>query len=211
MHVVSVNVGRPRLVAHRGETFATAINKRPVAGPRAMTERGLEGDKSADAKHHGGPLQALCVYPHEHYAHFADKLGATLDIPSFGENLTTQGLLECECCIGDVLRLGAGAVVAITKPREPCSKLALKHNCTELAAWIRSTGYCGFYLRLVEPAPVAADDPIALIDRPHEGLTVAGAMRAMFDPDAPAHLIARYADCDALTPGWRERFARRLA
>ena len=32
-----------------------------------------------------------------------------------------------------------------------------------------------------------------------------GAMRALFSPDADPDTIARYANCEALTPGWRDR------
>lgn len=211
MRLISVNTARPRLIVHRGKSFNSAIHKQPQPGRVAVTEAGVEGDKCADTRHHGGPLQAICVFPHEHYAHFADKLGCDeLPVPSFGENFTTTGLLETELCIGDELRFGDTLVAAITKPREPCATLARKHDCPDLVRWVHETRYTGYYLRVVTPGCVRADDPIELLDRPYEGLTVADTMRALFDPDADPAMIARYADCEALTPEWRARARKRL-
>lgn len=214
MQLLSVNTARPRLIAHRGKSFSSAINKQPQAGPVAVSETGVAGDKCADTRHHGGPLQAVCVYPHEHYVYFAAKLGLDeLPVPGFGENFTTMGLLEAELCIGDELRFGSDLVAAITKPREPCSTLARKHDSPDLVRWVHETRYTGFYLRIVTPAPggVQAGDSIELLDRPHEGLTVADTMRALFDPDADPAMIERYAECESLTPQWRERASKRLA
>ncbi len=212
MKLISVNIARPRLVVHRGKSFSTAIKKQPQQGPVVVTERGLEGDKCADLRHHGGPLQAICVYPYEHYAYFSEKLGRDVPVPSFGENFTTTGLIETELCIGDELRIGDELVAAITKPREPCGTLARNNDSSDLIRWVHETCYTGFYLRVVTPAPggVAPGDAIELLNRPHEDLTVAGTMRALFSPDADAALIERYADCEALTPEWRERANKRL-
>jgi hypothetical protein len=44
----------------------------------------------------------------------------------FGENLTTEGLLENSLCIGDRLRAGS-AVLIVTQPRMSCYKLAGCH------------------------------------------------------------------------------------
>jgi MOSC domain-containing protein YiiM len=44
---------------------------------------------------HGGPDKAVYVYPAEHYVHWHRELpDMTLPWGMFGENLTTEGLLE---------------------------------------------------------------------------------------------------------------------
>src|SRR5262249_18011115 len=49
----------------------------------------------------GNPGQAVYAYPSEHYGPWAERLGYELSPGNFGENLTTQGLLEDAVHIGD--------------------------------------------------------------------------------------------------------------
>ena len=68
MRVISVNVGMPKNITVRGVTFPvqTAIWKSPVAGPVAVREHNLAGDRQADLRVHGGPHKAVYAYPSEH-------------------------------------------------------------------------------------------------------------------------------------------------
>jgi MOSC domain-containing protein YiiM len=43
---------------------------------------------------------------------------------AFGENVTTEGMMEEEGCIGDQFRFGS-AVLQVTQPRKPCFKLGI--------------------------------------------------------------------------------------
>ena len=54
-----------------------------------------------------------------------------VDFPygKLGENLTTEGLLESEVCIGDEFQVGT-AVVRVAQPRLPCYKLGVKLGAT---------------------------------------------------------------------------------
>lgn len=193
---------------HQGQSYTTAINKSPVDGPVELDWGGLEGDKQANTQNHGGPDKAVCCYAHEHYGYFAVKLGCDLPVPSFGENLTTRGLFETEVAIGDTYRIGA-ATLQVTQPREPCVKLARKHNEPQLGNWIHETGYTGFYLRVIEANPIEAGDTIELSERPHPQHTIANAMQAQFgefNPDA----LRSFLDNPALSDAWRTRMKKRL-
>lgn len=176
-----------------------------------MTPTGLKLDHQAHQDVHGGTELALCAFPLDHYAHLAARLGHDLPIPSFGENLTTQGLLEHEACIGDIYRIGQDVRVQISQPREPCSTLTRKHNRPELAQWIHETGFTGFYLRVLQTGNIQAGDPIELLEQPHPNLTVALAMQAMFKNPPPADLAQRFARCPGLSPKWRQRMSKQLA
>ena len=54
MRLLSVNVGRPRLVQYNGQTISTAIYKEPVSGAVDVGELGLNTDDQADKRAHGG-------------------------------------------------------------------------------------------------------------------------------------------------------------
>jgi MOSC domain-containing protein YiiM len=87
----------------------TGIFKEPVAGRVRVTALNLAGDEQADLTVHGGPSKAIYVYPSEHYEFWRKELPEmNFSWGMFGENLTTEGLLEHQLNIGD--RLCAGSV-----------------------------------------------------------------------------------------------------
>ena len=202
MKIVSLSLGRPRIVVRGGRQYSTAIDRRPVDGPVELTPEGFVGDRVADNRWHGGPDKAICCYPHEHYAHWSRELGVELSIPSFGENFTTSGLLESEVCIGYRFRIG-DAILQVSQPRQPCWKLAGKHSQPALPKWIVAKGYTGFYFRVLEAAPIAAGQTIELLDRPHPEMPVDRAMWIMAGI-APAEGRAELAALPELSQDWRE-------
>ncbi len=121
MELISTNVGLPREVWWQGKTVSTAIFKSPVEGPIGLRTLNLDGDGQADLSVHGGPNKAAYVYPAEHYVFWRGELSdMDLSWGHFGENFTTQGLLEENVYIGDTFRVGS-ALVKVTEPRTPCS------------------------------------------------------------------------------------------
>ena len=124
MKVISLNVGVPRMVSWKGLEVSTGIFKEPVSGPVMLRRLDFDGDRQADLEVHGGPAKALYAYPSEHYEPWRKELrDPELAWPGFGENLTTEGLLEDDAHIGDRFRIG-DALVMVTQPRFPCYKLA---------------------------------------------------------------------------------------
>ena len=209
MRVVSLNIGRPSLLVRNERRYSTAINRRPVAGPVLLELTGFEGDRVADAESHGGPDKAVCCYPHEHYAHWNRELGLDLAVPSFGENLTTEGLLESEMCIGDVFRIG-DAVVQISQPRQPCWKLANHRENPELPKLINEMGYTGFYLRVLKPGQLTGGDTITISERPHPGLTVLLTTRTFLAHRPDRGLLKCMVRVPELSASWQKRMADKL-
>ena len=102
MRVVSVNVGTPREILYRGRTVRTGIFKEPVQENVHLRKLNFDGDWQADLSVHGGLSKAVYVYPAEHYEYWRGKLdGLKLPWGAFGENLTSEGLLEETIQIGD--------------------------------------------------------------------------------------------------------------
>src|ERR1043165_3554031 len=128
MKIISLNVGRPRLVMRNGEAVSTGIYKEPVAGRVMLRTLNLDGDRQADLSVHGGPEKAVYVYPSERYAFWRQEL-PEMELPwgMFGENFTTTGLFETEVHIGDRFTVGS-AEVMVTQPRMPCYKLGIRFD-----------------------------------------------------------------------------------
>ncbi|MFN0150089.1 MAG: MOSC domain-containing protein [bacterium] len=162
MRVLSVNVAQSRVVDWRGREITTAFFKEPVAGPVIARALGLDGDAQADPRVHGGPRKAVYAYPSEHYAYWRAALGE-IDLPpgSFGENLTVAALDESRLRTGDVLAIG-GARFAVTQPRYPCAKLAMRFGDPAMVERFLDAGRSGFYLAVLDEGAVEAGDAIAL-------------------------------------------------
>src|SRR5882762_6721535 len=125
MKIISVNVGRPRLVVWNEQPVSTGIYKTAVEGRVMLRTLNLDGDRQADLTVHGGPTKAVYAYPSEHYNYWRAELpemepawmGRAQGM--FGENFTTEGLNEGSVNIGDRFRIGS-AEVMVTEPRMPC-------------------------------------------------------------------------------------------
>jgi MOSC domain-containing protein YiiM len=175
MRVLSVNAAAvgELFVARTGKErrVLTGIHKRPVQGAVFVGPSGLIGDEQADLRLHGGPDKAVYAYPFEHYPFWAARRLATLKrevaLPpgSMGENLTLQGLLECDVWAGDCLHIG-DVICEVTEPRSPCFKFNAKMGFTHAAKMMIQAGNSGFYLRVMRPGALCAGDAITLVPGP---------------------------------------------
>jgi MOSC domain-containing protein YiiM len=200
--VISVNIGTAQPLEGRGRTVLSGIFKRAVSGPVMLTRIGLSGDEQLDRQYHGGADKAVNVYAQEHLITWGESLGRPLEPGAFGENFTTQGLLEDTVCIGDTYQIG-GAVVQVTQPRQPCWKLASKHREPQLVRWVIESGTSGFYLRCLTSGPVRAGDSIELVGQSATRVTVSEANKIMYDVRSDASEILRLLSVAELSDAWR--------
>ncbi len=210
MELISINVGLPREVSWRGKTISTGIFKSPVDGPVQLRTLNFDGDRQADLSVHGGPYKAAYVYPAEHYQFWRGELpDMELNWGNFGENLTTQGLLEEDVLIGDTFRVGS-AVVRVTEPRMPCFKLGIRFGRADMVKRFLASRRSGFYLSVLEEGTVKAGDPFKAIERRAHGITVADITRLYaFDKD-DWETMRRAAELEYLSESWRAYFKKKL-
>ena len=159
MKILSVNVGGPREVEWKGKLIRTSIFKSPQNGSVKVFKLNLEGDKQSDLTVHGGVDKAVYAYPSEHYS-FWRKEFPDLDITwgAFGENLTTEGLLETAVHIGDTLQIGSARFV-ITQPRLPCFKLGIRLGRADIVKRFLRSERSGFYFAVLEEGTVTCGRP----------------------------------------------------
>ncbi len=208
MKVVSLNVGLPRTQPYGRELVWTAGAKRPVPGA-ALGLQGFDGDGQADRRNHGGVDKAVCVYPFDHYEHWAKLFGRPLEPASFSENLTVSGAVEDEVCIGDVFGVGE-AVVQVSQPRTPCGKLAGKNRQRMLTSWVAQAGYTGFYMRVLSEGLVSNGDAFEPIERHPESISVSAVNNIIFGRSEDERLIGRLAHLPEFGADGRALFAGRL-
>lgn len=194
MRIVSVNVGLPRSVEWGGHTITTSIFKQPVVGPVPLNGHQLAGDQQADLTVHGGPDKAVYAYDTVHYTHWQQQMVRADWAPGlFGENLTTEGLLETTVRVGDVFGIGTARLRAV-QPRLPCYKLNVRFDDPGMAARFARAGRSGIYFRVVEPGIVRAHDAIELLEAAATTITIADLAHVLLsrqaDPDTLAAVLA---------------------
>ena len=211
MKIISLNVGRPRLVVWEGQAVSTGIYKTPVEGRVMLRKLNLDGDRQADLTVHGGTTKAAYAYPSEHYGYWRDELpGVELPWGMFGENFTTEGLDELTVNIGDRFRMGA-AEVSVTEPRMPCYKLGIKFGRMDILKRFLASGRTGFYFSVEREGEVGAGDEIELIGRDENGVTVADITRLYAHDRGDFETMRRALAVEALPEKWRQHFRRQLS
>ena len=210
MKVVAISVGRPREVQWRGRKVQTSIFKTPVSHRVYVKRDNIEGDQQSDLSVHGGLEKAVYAYPAEHYTYWRRELpDAQLLWGAFGENFTTEGLLEDEVWIGDRYRVGTAELV-VTQPRMPCYKLAIRFEQAEMVKRFLQSRRSGFYLAVAREGEAGAGDAIERFARDERRLTVAEVVALYATDSANQPLLENASDHPSLPAAWREYFRKRL-
>jgi MOSC domain-containing protein YiiM len=209
--IVSVNVGLPREVSWKGKPVTTGIYKEPVAGPVRVRTLNLEGDRQADLRVHGGWDKAVYAYPSEFYELW-QRERPELDFPwgQFGENLTTEGLVDADVNVGDRFRIGTAELI-VTEPRLPCFKLGIKMGRDEFVAEFLERGLLGFYFAVVQEGELEAGDPIVELSHDPSGFGVTEVTRLYAHDREDVEGLRRAVELDVLPESWRNYFRKRLS
>src|SRR5450432_2510245 len=214
MKIVSLNVGLPREVNWHGQLVTTGIFKEPVAGRVALRKLNFDGDRQADLEVHGGKYKAVYCYPLEHYEYWKKELsGRDLPLGIFGENLTTEGMLEESVHLGDRFSIGTAEVV-VTQPRLPCSKLGIRFQSDDMVRRFLASRRSGFYVAVAREGEVSAGDEVKEISRDKNQVSIADVVRLFVTnryTRADEELVRRAAQVAAFPEHWKEEFAERLA
>jgi MOSC domain-containing protein YiiM len=210
MKIVSVNVGLTREVTWQGKLVTTGIFKEPVNTPVMMRKLNLDGDQQADLTVHGGLAKAIYVYPSEHYSYWRTELPG-IDLPwgMFGENFTTEGLLEENVYIGDRFRIRETEVM-VTEPRMPCYKLGIKFGRPDIIKRFLASRRTGFYFAVAREGLVSAGDAIELIGREQRDISVADVTRLYAFEKNDLKGLRRAIGVDSLPENWKGYFQHQL-
>ena len=177
MRLLSISSGKvaPLFGNHHPDykSVASAIVKTRVSDSDhpnliEITKLGIKGDEQADLSVHGGLEKAIYVYPAEHYPFWNTLLTRetkkTVDLQhgAMGENFTIEGLLETDVFVGDELHIGE-LKFAVVKLREPCFKFNAKMGYKGAAKAMLQSGFCGWYLRVIQTGFISAGTAITLV------------------------------------------------
>ncbi len=205
--VASVQVGLPAPLRGGERVVRSAIVKAQVTGSVPIGVEGLEGDRQADRRVHGGPDKAVYAYAAEDYRWWSAQLDRAdpLRPGTFGENLTTVGLDLGSSALGDRWRVGS-VVLEVAQPRSPCAKLGMRMGDPCFPDRFTAAARPGAYLRVLVPGSLAAGDPIEVDPAPPPTVTISEVFAAPRDVDLARRVLA-----DPRVPAsWASMAARRM-
>ena len=208
--VLSVNVSFPKEIDFEGQTITTGIFKEPVKRRLMLKTLNLEGDRQADLKVHGGPDKAVYAYPMEHYAYWHETF-PTIEMQNgmFGENFTTEGLMEGDVCIGDVFRIGSSQVIA-TQPRMPCYKLGVKFGRMDVLKTFLASGRSGIYFKVSKEGEVGAGDAIVQVSKDSNRITISDIVRLYASEKDDVESLRSAVKVKDLPNGWKHHFLEQI-
>jgi MOSC domain-containing protein YiiM len=210
MKLISVNVGLPREITAGGKTVRTSIWKYPVQGRVHASTLNLDGDQQSDLSVHGGVDKAVYVYPSEHYSYWRTQL-PDLELPwgAFGENFTSEGILEDQTKIGDRIRIGSTEFM-VTQPRMPCFKLGIRFNRRDMVKRFLESKRSGFYLAVIREGEVQTGEAIEFTEKQEAGVTITEIVN-LYTVDSQNQELLRHAtELPALPQTWKDYFRKRL-
>jgi MOSC domain-containing protein YiiM len=211
MKVISVNVGLPIRVNFGRELVTTAIFINPIKHRIKINKLNLEGDKQADLSVHGGIYKAVYAYPSEHYDFWKKEIkDFEYSWGTFGENLTTEGLLENEVNIGDQFKIGSSKVIA-TQPRIPCYKLGVRFGRMDIIRRFMASERSGIYFKVAQEGEIGADDKIELIKSDKNRVTIHDIFHLQTTDDRNIEMMNRAIKTKDLPEGWRNYFMEKLS
>lgn len=211
MKIISLNVGLPRTVRDHDREVRTSIFKSPVPGPLLLRRINLDGDLQSDLSVHGGKNKAVYAYASEHYQYWREQLPDYEFVwGNFGENFTTEGLLEQDAFLGDQFRVG-GAVIKVTQPRFPCFKLGIRFDRADMVKRFLASRRSGIYFSVVEEGMVNVGDTFERSREDERRISIADINRAFGDPQENLELVQRIVSLEVLPSGLHAEFSEMLA
>ena len=210
MKLISVNVGLPREITVGAKTVKTSIWKYPVQGRVHVSTLNLDGDQQSDLSVHGGVDKAVYLYPSEHYSYWRTQL-LDVELPwgAFGENFTSDGILEEQTRIGDRIRVGSAEFI-VTQPRMPCYKLGIRFNRRDMVKRFLQSKRSGFYLAVIREGEVKKGDAIEFTEKQETGVTITDIVNLYTVDSQNQELLRRATEVPALPQSWKDYFRKRL-
>ena len=132
-----------------------------------------------------------------------------LSYANFGENLTTEGLLETELFIGDRLKIGTAEFIA-TEPRMPCYKLGIRFGRKDILRRFLQSRRSGFYLAVTKTGELTAGDQIEFLSRDENRVSVTDIVRVWVEDKDDSETMSRAMKIDTFPEKWKQVFRERI-
>lgn len=197
------------IVDKKGQKYISSYKKKPVNEAVFVNYLGLENDTQGDSSHHGGVDKAVCVYTQKSYDFLKEAHGIELPPCAFGENLILEDVDDCDFCIGDVYKCG-DILFEVSQPRPPCWRISSVMGVPNLTGLVVKEAKTGFYLRVLKEGILDINNPLELVSRPNDGISIELLSKCSFDAKNNQENIRKILSCSELAAAFRTTLVRRL-
>ncbi|NND16034.1 MAG: MOSC domain-containing protein, partial [Eudoraea sp.] len=185
--------------------------KEPVTGPIYLKDHAVTADTIGNKKVHGGEYKACYLFSSEHYPYWKEVYPSMdWNWGMFGENVTTEGLLDSEIHIGDIFKIGS-SIVQATIPREPCYKLGVKFNDQHIIETFIAHGYPGTYVKILEEGEIKEGDIIEKLEAAKNSISIAYFFKILNTKDKERSVLLDLIENPYLPKYKKERFSKLLS
>jgi len=211
MKILSINISLPKKITFNKKILNTSIYKEPVNKKVNIKKMGIEGDKQADLKSHGGINKAVYAYSYKHYKYWEELLEKDFsnNYGLIGENLTIDDFDEKEFFIGDEFQI-SNTVLKITQPRIPCYKLGIKMNKKNFVNLFIEYAHLGMYMKVIKSGSIEKGDSLKLIHRDNTSMSIYEISKLIFDKNDNIEKMKKALEIGCLSEEIKERFNARL-
>jgi MOSC domain-containing protein YiiM len=105
----------------------------------------------------------------------------------FGENLTTEGLVDEDVKIGDVYQVGT-VKLQVVQPRFPCMKLNVRFGNPDMIGLFAAQRRNGIYFKVLEEGVMQVNDELKLVEKSAYNVTVQEYVNCYYEKGKPGHI-----------------------
>jgi MOSC domain-containing protein YiiM len=207
--IISLAIGKAKKHIWENSEELSAIDKVRVKEANLRFE-GFLGDGVANIEFHGGKDRAVCIYAFENYAVWEKEFNLKLKLPSFGENITMEGMEEKDVFIGDIYRIGE-AIVQVSQGRIPCSTISKFNNEKKLLNRVYTTGLTGYFCRVLEEGRIEEAAQVQLLEPNEKRISVQYANEVLFHDIQNIKAVEKVLEVDSLAQVWKDKLYKALA
>lgn len=207
--IISLAIGKPKEHFWEKREELSAIDKVRVNRANLRFE-GFLGDGVANLEFHGGKDRAVCIYAFENYVVCEKEFNLKLKLPSFGENITINGMKEKDVFIGDIYRIGE-AVVQVSQGRFPCSTISKFNHEKKLLNYIFDTGLTGYFCRVLEEGMIDESSQIQLLEEDEKRISILYANEVLFRDLQNIKAVEKVLEVDSLAQVWKDKLYKALS
>ena len=210
MKILSINISEPKKITFNGKELITSIYKKPTTDNVNVTSQGIDGDRQADLRVHGGYDKAVYGYSYKHYSKWGDDLNRTFDeFGLVGENLTIDDFDENQINIGDQFKIN-DCILQVSQPRIPCYKIGIKMNSRDFPKMFSQSGLLGSYFRVLNDGAIKTGDTIENIFKQEDSMSLKDIANLLFVDLKNIDLMKKALKIEPLTEEIKEKFRERL-
>jgi len=126
-----------------------------------------------------------------------------------GENFSSEGMTEDIVCLGDRYQWGE-AIIEVCQPRSPCFKLNHRWGIEDFCVDMQEVSRCGWLYRVIKPGVVSVSEPLILIERVANAMTLREVCEIFFGNPLDKIGLAKLTQQSKLSSSWLSKVAQRL-